>query len=107
MRLSNVRLRRSAYLLAVVGAGLTAQRLGAQDPYVRVTEPSEWRDNKALSGQPGRAIRISGVAFHPAGVREILVNGAAAMLEPDAPLMNFTYTLTPDARMRRVTITLV
>jgi hypothetical protein len=47
------------------------------------------------------------VAFHPGGVRQILVNGAPATIEADGDLWNFEQTITAETQQRTVTIAIV
>jgi hypothetical protein len=84
-----------------------AQSLVAQDPYIKVREPREWQEGKPFVVPAGRAVKITGVAWHPAGIRQILVNGTAATIEPDPPLTNFEHVLTADNQARTITIVIV
>ena len=91
-------------LVAVCG---TAQSVAAQDPLIRIREPREWQEGRPVVAPAGSPVRIRGVAFHPGGVRQILVNGAPATLEADGDLWNFEQTITAETQQRTVTIAIV
>jgi len=98
------RLGAALFVVALVGS---ARQLVAQDPYIKIREPREWQDGRRFIVPAGRMVRISGGAWHPAGVRQILINGTPVTIEPDPPLTNFEYTLTADNQSRTVTIVIV
>ena len=92
------------FVLALLG---TARSLVAQDPYIKIREPREWQEGKPFVVQPGRSVRITGVAWHPAGIRQILINETPVTIEPDPPLTNFEYVLTAGNQPRTITIVVV
>ena len=99
-----------SWIVAVVGTVTlcaAAQRAAAQDPYVRIREPAEMGAGKPYPATPGQSVLISGVAWHPSGVKQILVNGGIAMLVPEAPLMDFEFRLVPDTNTRAVVVRVV
>jgi hypothetical protein len=90
-------------LLAVV-AQVPADALRAQEAYVRIIEPVEWRDGRAHAVVPGRAIMVRGVAYHPAGIERILINGEPALLTPDPPLTAFEKVVTAGTELTEVSV---
>lgn len=92
-------------LLAILLALATAAPLAsAQDPYIRLREPAHASDGRPLAATAGAALVISGVAWHPSGVREVLVNGLPATLTADPPLMNFELRYIPDSDTRMIIV---
>ena len=81
--------------------------LRAQEPYIKIREPVEWRDAKPFIVPPGRTIRVSGVAWHPAGIKQVMVNGVVVPIENDPPLTNFEHVITADSLPRTVWIVVV
>jgi hypothetical protein len=92
-------------LFAVAVCG-TAQRLGAQ-AQISIREPSEWDEGRPVVAAAGRPIRIRGLAFHPGGVKQILVNGTPARVEPEGSLWSFEHTITAENQQRTITIAIV
>jgi hypothetical protein len=90
-------------LLAVV-AQLPADALQAQEAYVRIIEPVEWRDGRAHTVVSGRAIMVRGVSYHPAGIERILINGEPALLTADPPLTAFEKVVTVGAELTEVRV---
>jgi hypothetical protein len=93
-----------AILLTVALAeGLVAQVIG-------IVEPVEWRDGRAHAFQAGRSLRIAGLASHPGGVTNVLVNGQQARLQadPDFPdSYNFEHVLAPENVTGEIVIVIV
>jgi hypothetical protein len=56
---------------------------------VLITEPTEWRSNRAVVLVPGRAVRIAGSVSYPGGIAKVLVNGGQALLRADDDDPNF------------------
>jgi hypothetical protein len=94
----------SGLVLLVVVAQFPADALRAQEAYVRIIEPVEWRDGRAHGVVPGRAIMVRGVAYHPAGIEQILINGEPALLTLDPPLTAFEKVVTAAAELTEVTV---
>jgi hypothetical protein len=92
-------------LLTVAVCG-GAQTLGAQ-AQISIREPSEWDEGRPVVAPAGRPIRIRGIAFHPGGVRQILVNGAPARIEAAGSVWNFEQTITAENQPRTITIAIV
>lgn len=98
-------LHRAMSFVAVIA--VTAIPAVAQDPNVRLSEPQAWRDGQTLVVAAGQTVRIRGFAFHPGGVREVLINGAAATLVPDPPIVRFEHVMVADPQRRDVTVAVV
>jgi hypothetical protein len=99
--------RRGNWVAVLALLGVNAVPLAAQDPYVKISEPAEWRDGKQFVVPAGRAIRVIGIAFHPSRIREVLINGVAAVIEADPPLIRFEHVMTADSQPRSVSIVIV
>jgi hypothetical protein len=102
------RVRIFAGLLAIVLTFVLAQGVAAQ--VIGIVEPVEWRDGRAHAFQAGRSLRIAGLASHPGGVANVLVNGQQARLQadPDFPdSYNFEYVLAPENVTGEVVIVIV
>ena len=100
---------RSLWLRVILlAAGLwgTAKSVGAQ-AQISIREPREWDEGRPVVAAAGRPIRIRGLAFHPGGVKQILVNGAPATVEPEGSLWNFEHTITAETQQRTITIAIV
>jgi hypothetical protein len=77
-------IRASFVLVSTLGLlrmGFAAAQASAQT--IRITEPVEWRDNRAAPINPGQPVRIAGFVTHPGGVQRVLVNGEEAMVQVD------------------------
>jgi hypothetical protein len=98
------RLSSALFVTALVGS---AERLVAQDPYIKIREPREWQEGKPFIVPAGKAVRIEGVAYHPAGVRQILINGTPVTITPDPPLTNFEHVITAESEARTITVVIV
>jgi hypothetical protein len=94
----------SGLVLLAVAAHFPGGALRAQEAYVRIIEPVEWRDGRAHTVVPGRAILVRGVAYHPAGIDQILINGEPALLTPDPPLTAFEKVITAGAELQEVRV---
>lgn len=73
---------RAAAVAAVLLAACPAH--SQQASYVRLREPSpsDCREARRAAPRPQPSLCLAGVAFDPAGVVQVLINGVAAMLAP-------------------------
>lgn len=71
-------------LMVCLAALSTPAPACAQDGWVSILEPSEWRGegSRGIAVRQRRSIRVSGLAFHPTGVTEVLINGVPATTSP-------------------------
>jgi len=74
---------------------------------ISIREPREWDEGRPVVAPAGRPVRIRGLAFHPGGVKQVLVNGAPATVEPEGSLWSFEHTITVENQPRTITIAIV
>lgn len=74
------RLARILCLLSLLPFSPSAQAQAQQpsrEGWISIIEPQEWRGEgtRGLTVQQRRSVRIQGIAYHPTGIEQVLVNG--------------------------------
>ena len=95
--------------LLSIGGDLRAQRVSPRET-VHILAPAGWRAAPAqpVTVLPGEAIRIEGLALHPAGVRAIEIDGVRASFRSessDSQTVRFVGYASPDSAYRETAIT--
>jgi hypothetical protein len=95
----------AAAACALYGSPARAQETGA---YITLYEPIEWAtDGGIVNIRAGALVRLRGLAYHPAGVKEITAGGTAATLDSDpSGAVRFTGYVRAASGMSDIEITL-
>lgn len=75
-----------ASVVVLCGSTVAATAQTPQDAWLQILEPVEWRDEvtRGIEVRQRRSLRVEGLAYHPGGIAEILLNGARSALVPQS-----------------------
>lgn len=97
-------------LFAAVASFFPGQLNAQRAPLIHIVEPEVWRDGLPAVIPAGRTVKIAGLASHPSGIQQVLINGKVAFLKavPDFPdSFDFEAVLTADTADIEVVITVL